>query len=590
MICPRPSTFLLWAAFPAIALSTPVARAAETHVLSSCSHCWPLSSVHPNSLMAPDGAGGTYVVWVDGSFRWRLQRLRADLTIPKPWPALGLTLASERQASRIYPSLVADGSGGVYVSWAEQATNGDMSVWLLRVRPDGRPARGWPEDGVVLSAPSPMTFYPSLVRSRKGAAVAWLEARSSKSWIRLAARDANGRTLARWPADGFSLQASDYPLGDAILLASDDRAGLFLAWAEMQKRLSDLKVSYVSELAATVRTWTAVSDAVPPHAIQLENHPELVGDGLGGAIMVWADERSQDGAAPRDLTDTFGQRMMASGHEAWTPAARGNHPIAAGPGYQTNPHVVSDGRGGALLAWNEQGPFVAGSGRVQHLDSQGRVTSGWPASGVALGLEVASLVPDLDGGALAVWTDSSGAYLQRFESRWSPRGGVSAPLSLGPVAGRSNLRITSDGRGGAFMAWEERGQATTPGAGGWTELKVRIQHLSLESRTATPIVQLPTYDMPTIAFAVHPVVPNPARQSCRVAFELPSADRVTIDVFDVAGRRIARLVDRHLFETGPQSVSWDLSDRRGRRVPAGLYLLRVVAGVNQAVVRVTILG
>jgi hypothetical protein len=71
----------------------------------------------------------------------------------------GATLASERQASRIYPSVVADGSGGVYVSWAEQAINGDMSVWLLRLRSDGRPARGWPEDGVVLSAPSAMTFY-----------------------------------------------------------------------------------------------------------------------------------------------------------------------------------------------------------------------------------------------------------------------------------------------------------------------------------------------------------------------------------------------------------------------------------------------
>jgi hypothetical protein len=149
------------------------------------------------------------------------------------------------------------------------------------------------------------------------------------------------------------------------------------------------------------------------------------------------------------------------------------------------------------------------------------------------------------------------------------------------------VRITSDGRGGAFMAWEERGQSATPEN---SELKVRIQHLSFESRTASPIVQLPTHDIPTIAFAVHPVAPNPAHQACQVAFDLPIADQVTIDVFDVAGRRITRLADRHRFEPGSQSVSWDLSDGRGRRVPAGLYLLRVHAGVNQAVVRVTITG
>ena len=83
----------------------------------------------------------------------------------------------------------------------------------------------------------------------------------------------------------------------------------------MQEFLSDLKVSYVSELAATVRTWTAVSGAVPPRATLLDNHPEMVGDGFGGAIMVWADERSQDAGGPRDLTDTFGQRITASGHD-----------------------------------------------------------------------------------------------------------------------------------------------------------------------------------------------------------------------------------------------------------------------------------
>jgi len=578
--------FLIAAGFATIACSTAIAQSGEPRLLSSCSHCWPLSSVHPNSLMAPDGAGGTYVVWVDGSFRWRLQRLGADLSIPKPWPAAGFVLTTERESSRIYPVLTADGSGGVYVAWVEQATNGDMSAWLLRVRPDGRPARGWPDGGVALTGPSSMVTYPALVRSGKGAAVAWLEARSGKGWLRLAALDKNGRLLAHWPADGISLQACECSTGDATLLASDGRGSLLLAWTEMRDRLSDLEVTQVSELAGTARTWTLVSRAVPPDATQLDSHPELVADGIGGAIMVWADERALERRTGRDLTDVFAQRITASAQEAWTPAARGHHAIAAGPGYQRSPHVVGDGQGGAFFTWNEQGPFVTASGRIQHLDSRGGAAPGWPAGGKALGLEVASLIPDLEGGAFAIWIDSSGAYVQRFDSRSSQGQSVSAPISLGSTPGRSNVRIASDGDGGAFMAWEERGDAPAPGSG---DIKVRIQHLSLESGVVSPIAELPTRDAPTIAFAVHPIAPNPAHGACRIAFDLPASGPVAIDVFDVAGRRVARVADKPLFEAGPQSVSWDLGDRRGRRVPAGLYLVRVVAGRNQAVVRVVVM-
>ena len=602
MFCRRPLLFLhLLFGLSAIAFTTAVAQSAEPHLLSSCSHCWPLSGVHPNSLMAPDGTGGTYVVWVDGSFRWRLQRLRADLTIPKPWPAAGLALTTERESSRIYPVLAADGRGGVYVAWAEQATNGDMSAWLLRVRPDGRPARGWPDGGVMLTEPSPMVTYPSLVRSVKGAAVAWVEARNGAGWIRLAARDGDGRALTNWPADGVSLKACECSLGDATLLASDGRAGLFLGWMESRERLSDLKVSYVSELAGTPRTWTLASAAVPPHAIQLESHPELVADGLGGAIVVWADERSLETRTGKDLTDAFAQRIDPSAQEAWTPTARGHHPIAAGPGYQMNPHVVSDGKGGAFFAWNEQGPFTTAAGRLQRLDALGRVAAGWPAGGMALGLEVAGLIPDLEGGALAIWTDSTGAHLQRFESRGSPEHGGAAPFSLGPATGRWNVRIAADGRGGAFMAWEERGEIPAPEPGGSNDavdvalrrrlqIKVLIQHLNLESGVASPIVQLPISGPAAISFAVHPIAPNPARGPCRINFDLPTAGPVTIDVFDVAGRRVARLANQKPFEAGSRSVSWDLGDRRGRRVPAGLYLVRVVAGRNQAVVRITVMA
>jgi hypothetical protein len=526
--------------------------------------------------MAADGAGGTYIVWVDGSARWRLQRLRSDLTIPPPWPADGIALNAERSSRRFHPVLAPDGSGGVYMAWAEQADDGDMSAWLLRVRSDSRPSGSWPDSGIRVSGISPAILYPALARGSRGATVAWMEARDSSSWIRLSAFDGRGRVLRGWPAEGLAVGRSMRP-GDAIGFASDGEEGGFVTWTEMRDRLSDVKMSYISRPGAPVMNWTVVSEAVPPTATLVDDHPELVADGRGGAITVWTDERNESKQALA-LMDVFAQHVSSSGVQGWTTAGQG-HAIAAGPGYQLDPHVVSDGKGGAYFAWDEHGPGATDQGRLLHLDAGGRPAAGWPTSGISLGLEVSNLFSDLDGGVFVTWMDSSAAYLQRIESRWNPGFARPAAFSLGPPAGRQKVRVAADGRGGAFLAWEEQIQG---------KIEVQIQHVSLGAWVDSEPMPPAGAEPQEIAFAVHPIFPNPARMECRIAFDLPGQARVSIDVFDVAGRRVARLAEGRVFEAGRQSLPWDLMDRQGRRVPAGIYLVRVDAGRDHTVGRVVV--
>jgi type IX secretion system substrate protein len=558
----------------------PIAGASPQSVgpgpLSSCSSCWPLSGAHPGSVMAADGAGGMYIVWVDGSARWRLQRLRSDLTIPPPWPADGIALQAERRSRRFHPVLAADGGGGVYVAWTEQSDDGDMSAWLLRVRSDGRPSGSWPDSGIRVSGVTPALLYPALARGSRGATVAWMEARDSSSWIRISAFDGRGRLLRGWPAEGLVVGRSMRP-GDAIGFASDGEEGGFVTWTEMRDRLSDVKMSYVSRPGGAGRNWTVVSEAVPPDATLIDKHPELVADGRGGAIAVWTDERNEAKKALA-LMDVFAQHVASSGVEGWAASGQGRA-IAAGPGYQLDPHVVSDGMGGAYFAWDEQGPGATDEGRMVHLDAEGRPAPGWPESGISLGLEVSNLFSDLDGGAFVTWVDSSAAYLQRFESRWNPGFAQPAAFSLGPPAGRRLVRVAADGRGGAFLAWEEQIEGKT---------EIQVQHVSLGGWVAKGPLPPAGDGPPAIAFAVHAIFPNPARTQCRITFDLPRQTRVSIDVFDVTGRLVARLADGRGFEAGRQSLPWDLIDRQGRRVPAGIYLVRVDAGRDRAVGRMVV--
>jgi hypothetical protein len=71
--------------------------------------------------------------------------------------------------------------------------------------------------------------------------------------------------------------------------------------------------------------------------------------------------------------------------------------------------------------------------------------------------------------------------------------------------------------------------------------------------------------------------PNPSREGGTLRFRLPSAQHVELTLFDLAGRRIARLVNGPL-EGGEHSVEWARTDDHGHRVAAGVYLARIKAG------------
>jgi hypothetical protein len=67
-------------------------------------------------------------------------------------------------------------------------------------------------------------------------------------------------------------------------------------------------------------------------------------------------------------------------------------------------------------------------------------------------------------------------------------------------------------------------------------------------------------------------LPNPFEQSVSLEFDVPNAGRLRLAVYDLQGRRLARLADE-LTASGPRLWSWD-GRVNGRRLHAGLYLLR----------------
>jgi len=69
-------------------------------------------------------------------------------------------------------------------------------------------------------------------------------------------------------------------------------------------------------------------------------------------------------------------------------------------------------------------------------------------------------------------------------------------------------------------------------------------------------------------------VPDPARSGATLAFTLPSAGPARLEVFDLAGRRLATLADG-AFPAGTRAVRWDLRGAGGARVRPGLVFARL---------------
>ena len=77
---------------------------------------------------------------------------------------------------------------------------------------------------------------------------------------------------------------------------------------------------------------------------------------------------------------------------------------------------------------------------------------------------------------------------------------------------------------------------------------------------------------------LHNNVPNPFNPTTVIAFELPDAATVSLDIYDVSGRRVQTLVGSRSYPAGTHQALWDGRNTVGQSVASGVYLYRLRAG------------
>ncbi|MDZ7724029.1 MAG: T9SS type A sorting domain-containing protein [candidate division KSB1 bacterium] len=76
------------------------------------------------------------------------------------------------------------------------------------------------------------------------------------------------------------------------------------------------------------------------------------------------------------------------------------------------------------------------------------------------------------------------------------------------------------------------------------------------------------------AYALSQNYPNPFNPSTRIAYQLPVECKVRIDVININGKRVRRLLDSKV-AAGYHSAVWDGTDETGQNVHSGVYFIRL---------------
>ncbi len=81
-------------------------------------------------------------------------------------------------------------------------------------------------------------------------------------------------------------------------------------------------------------------------------------------------------------------------------------------------------------------------------------------------------------------------------------------------------------------------------------------------------------------YSLHPAYPNPFNPYTTIRFAIPFRERVTVKVYDIAGREIATLAD-NIYNAGEQRITW-----RPYRLSSGVYFVKMTAGRYSATQKV----
>jgi len=530
--------------------------------------------------LVADGAGGAIFAWedrrggVDNDIY--VQRVRTNGAVDPAWPANGRALCTATNDQQ-FPTLVSDGAGGAIVTWQDRRGGVDMDIYAQHVRADGTVDPAWPADGRALCTAAGDQQSPVILADGSGGAiVAWWDFRSGVDFDIYAQHVlATGAVDPVWPAGGRALCTATHNQFSAGIVP-DGSGGAIISWQDARGGTTfDVYAGHVMANGTADPAWPTDGRALCT-AAENQQVPEIVSDGSGGAVLAWQDQRNGTNY------QIFAAHVLATGQadSAWPADGR---LLAPGTWDEFTPKLVRDGAGGAIVAWEDRRDFATSGQDIyaSHVKANGVVDPAWPTLGralcTALGTQQIPAIVAVDaGGAIVAWQDDRGPTWDLYATHVWTDGSLDAlwPVNGTAISTASGDQLTpmiaTDAANGAIIGWQDTRNGN---------IDVFAQRVLSTATLGGDLTGVS--ETSSLALAM----PNPARRGWIVRFALPSSSPASLDLLDIAGRRV---MSREIGSMGAGSHAIDLA--QGRQVRPGVYFIRLRQGPDTRTVRVALLN
>lgn len=530
--------------------------------------------------IATDMAGGALITWMDArggvDFDIYAQHVLASGIADPAWPVNGRAICTTT-GDQVVPTLVSDGSGGAIVAWEDRRVATTSDIYAHHIRSDGTLDPAWPANGLALCTAAGLQYSVKILSDGAGGALAAWQDNRNDTDIFAARVLANGQLDPTWPVNGVPIASGPGAQKHFGTFVTDGQGGLIVAFTDTRNGPTpDIYAQHLRVSGSIAPGWPVNGIAVCT-ATGAQNFPSVAEDGVGGAFVAWEDLRGGPTA------DIYVQHIRPNGtpDPAWPVDGRA---ACTATGNQTRGRVLRDAHGGAFVAWIDARAGSVPALYAQHLLADGSLDPAWPSTDLDFCAVFGNhsnlmLLPDGSGGALAVWNDFRGGqhvYAHHLlvqgsvDPGWPVNGRGLALASGTQVFGRTAI---ADGSGGLIAAWTDSRPSTTG-------QDIYAQRVQANGQLGGTVVDVPR-GAAGGALALAPVAPTPSRSGrLGVRYNLPRDGAVSLELLDVAGRRLA---SRDLGEqsAGPHTLDWE----PGIRTSAGLQFLRLRFGRESRTIR-----
>lgn len=335
-----------------------------------------------------------------------------------------LPIAATDQYERFEPRGVASAplaGGGFALLWSVGDSPFHLDVRLQYVGADGTLRLG--SEGVpVASSIERETSAAVAYQPSGGVFAAYLATLSHSAEERIFVQAFDGEGRPRWPEEGIvPAQRTGRDVHSEPRLLADCAGGVFVCFTRDDGASGVSREIVCQHLGPNgERLWGDDGRSAGGRAGTREL-PSLVTDLKGGILVFWVNRRDIFAPGAADPVLIEGQRFSADGLPLWGTAGRQIHDTALPTSLVTYPEALRaapDGMGGAVLAfraWSHRSNPSSPSDDLlaQRIDSAGRLRwgSGTVVADGSQDLLLKSLIPTLDGGAIAVATEATSGEL-----------------------------------------------------------------------------------------------------------------------------------------------------------------------------------